>query len=33
MQINQKLKEYIENNIFSSYEKNDLGHNLIILNM
>ena len=26
--INKELKEYIENNIFSSYEKNDLGHNL-----
>lgn len=28
MQINKKLQEYIENNIFPSYEKNDLGHNL-----
>ncbi|MBQ8473000.1 MAG: HD domain-containing protein [Bacilli bacterium] len=26
--INQKLKKYIEENIFPSYEKNDLGHNL-----
>jgi len=26
--VNEKLKEYIENNIFPSYEKNDLGHNL-----
>ena len=26
--INQKLKEYIENSIFPSYNKNDLGHNL-----
>ena len=28
MNINKKLKEYIENNIFSEYEKNDKGHNL-----
>ena len=28
MKINQELKEYIENIIFSSYKKNDLGHNL-----
>lgn len=26
--VNEKLKEYIENNIFPNYEKNDLGHNL-----
>lgn len=26
--VNQKLKEYIEKNIFPNYEKNDLGHNL-----
>ena len=28
MQINKKLQDYIENNIFPSYKKNDLGHNL-----
>jgi len=28
MQINKKLKEYIENNILPSYKKNDLGHNI-----
>jgi len=28
MNINNELKEYIENNIFPSYQKNDLGHNL-----
>lgn len=28
MKINYKLKKYIENIIFPSYEKNDLGHNL-----
>ena len=28
MQINKELQDYIENNIFPSYEKNDLGHNL-----
>ncbi len=28
MNINEELKKYIENNIFPSYEKNDLGHNL-----
>lgn len=28
MQINKKLQEYIENNIFPCYEKNDLAHNL-----
>ena len=26
--VNEDLKKYIEENIFSSYEKNDLGHNL-----
>lgn len=26
--INKELQEYIENNIFPSYEKNDFGHNL-----
>ena len=26
--INEKLKQYIEENIFPSYQKNDLGHNL-----
>ena len=26
--INEQLKEYIEKNVFPSYEKNDLGHNL-----
>lgn len=28
MKINQELKKYIENTIFPSYKKNDLGHNL-----
>ena len=28
MNINQELKKYIENTIFPSYKKNDLGHNL-----
>ena len=28
MKINQELQEYIENNIFPEYKKNDLGHNL-----
>ena len=28
MKINNELKQYIENTIFSSYKKNDLGHNL-----
>lgn len=28
MEINDKLKEYIENNIFPVYSKNDQGHNL-----
>lgn len=28
MKISEKLKNYIENNIFPSYAKNDLGHNL-----
>ena len=28
MNINKELKEYIENNIFPEYEKNDKGHNL-----
>ena len=28
MNINNKLKEYIEGNIFTSYERNDEGHNL-----
>ena len=28
METNKKLKEYIENNIFPEYKKNDLGHNL-----
>lgn len=28
MKINKALKEYIEKNIFPSYEKNDIGHNL-----
>ena len=26
--INKELKEYIENNIFPKYNKNDEGHNL-----
>lgn len=28
MAINKELKKYMEDNIFPSYEKNDLGHNL-----
>lgn len=28
MKVNQKLQQYIEENIFPSYQKNDLGHNL-----
>lgn len=28
MKINQELRKYIENTIFPSYKKNDLGHNL-----
>ena len=28
MQINKELRKYIEDNIFPSYRKNDLGHNL-----
>ena len=28
MKVNEKLQIYIENNIFPSYQKNDLGHNL-----
>ena len=28
MKINQELKKYMENTIFPSYKKNDLGHNL-----
>lgn len=28
MNINNKLKEYIEKNILPEYEKNDLGHNI-----
>ncbi|MBQ6324258.1 MAG: HD domain-containing protein [Bacilli bacterium] len=28
MQINEELQQYIEKNIFPSYRKNDLGHNL-----
>jgi len=28
MKINQELKKYVENTIFPSYKKNDLGHNL-----
>ena len=28
MQINNDLQQYIEENIFPSYKKNDLGHNL-----
>ncbi len=28
MQLNKELQEYIEKNIFPSYQKNDLGHNL-----
>lgn len=30
--INKKLKNYIENNIFPSYKKNDSGHNLEHIN-
>ncbi len=32
MEINEELKEYIENNIFPEYEKNDEGHNLEHIN-
>ena len=32
MEINSKLKEYIENNIFPEYQKNDQGHNLEHIN-
>lgn len=32
MNINKKLQEYIENNIFPVYEKNDQGHNLEHIN-
>ena len=32
MNINKKLKEYIEENIFPNYEENDLGHNLSHIN-
>ena len=28
MQINKKMRKYIEDNIFPSYVKNDQGHNL-----
>ena len=28
MKLNQELVNYVENNIFPSYKKNDLGHNL-----
>lgn len=28
MQINEKLKEYIENNVFPEYDKNEKGHNI-----
>lgn len=28
MKVNQKLQQYIEENIFPSYQKNDAGHNL-----
>lgn len=28
MEVNEELKKYIEKNIFPSYKKNDLGHNL-----
>lgn len=28
IQINNNLKDYIENNVFPNYKKNDLGHNL-----
>ena len=28
MKLNERLKDYIEKNIFPSYKKNDLGHNL-----
>lgn len=28
MKINEKIKEYITNNIFPSYAKNDMGHNI-----
>lgn len=32
MNVNKELKEYIENNIFPEYEKNDQGHNLQHIN-
>ena len=28
MKLNEELQQYIEKNIFPSYRKNDLGHNL-----
>ena len=31
MNINKELKEYIDNNIFPEYEKNDQGHNLQLI--
>jgi len=32
MKLNKELKKYIEENIFPSYKKNDLGHNLDHIN-
>lgn len=32
MNVNKELKEYIENNIFPEYKKNDQGHNLQHIN-
>ena len=32
MKINNELKNYIEKNIFPSYSKNDLGHNIDHIN-
>ena len=32
MNVNKELKDYIENNIFPEYEKNDKGHNLQHIN-
>ena len=32
MEMNEKLKEYIDKNIFPEYEKNDQGHNLEHIN-
>lgn len=32
MEIDKELKQYIEKNIFSSYERNDLGHNIDHIN-